>query len=334
MARAILLCLLLLLLPLPAAAASAVVESLSHVDRSGRWRAVEQSDQGSVLRPTGEDLLRKGATLQTGDRLVTRAARVQLRLSDGSVLNVSEDSELSLEQQADESSFSRLRQSAGQVWYRMRNALVVEHGAVETIVEGTRFLVRQGAEGARVQVEEGQVRTAGQALGRRQQLVLDPSGAGQVSRWTPKAADFASTWALGRPRWQLGLLLSPQLRSGDELAGGGGLRVVAGLHLPADLRLQLSGGMNALTGPSLQVPLGVGLAWQPGAFSLGGELATALERCSNACGDPLVQLHLGGAGFVRYAHTLSRRLSLLGEVRGGYVGGLVVEPGLGLELGL
>lgn len=334
MLRLLLICLALMLPQW--AAASAVVEQLSHVDRSGRWRMVDQTDQGSVFRPSGEDLLRKGATVQAGDRLSTRAARVQLRLADGSVLNVGEDSELVVEEVDAEGTLRRVTQAAGEVWYQLRNALTVEHGTVETIVEGTRFLVRQGSSGSTVQVEEGQVRTADRALRARQQLVLDAANQGEVARWRPKATDFARTWPLGRPRWLVDVLLSPelQLRSDGEIPVGGGLRVVGSAHLPADLRLQLSGGLAGLSGPSVWVPVGVGLAWEAGAFSLGGELASALERCNSDCDDPLLLLHLGGAGSVRTTHTLTRRLRLVGELRGGYLAGAFVQPGVGLQWGL
>ena len=110
---AALLVLLFALWALPAHAqdlVSARIETLSHVDRAGRWRVVAQSDQGSVLRAGAatEELLVRGAALNPGDHVSTRGARVQLLLSDGSRLNIAEDSELTL-QSGEAGRWARLR---------------------------------------------------------------------------------------------------------------------------------------------------------------------------------------------------------------------------------
>lgn len=334
-----------------------MVEVLSHVDRAGRWRVVEQSDQGSVFRGEVEGLLRQGEALQPGDRILTRAARVQLLLSDGSRLNVSEDSELVLAEGPGDA-WDRVVQRAGEVYYRMRNALAVEAGTVETIVEGTRFLVAYTGEGGSgatgdgvsVRVEQGVVRVRradlgqGERLTRLRQVEMPQAGPSPgVQRWRPRPSDLARTWPLGRPRWQVGALATGQLLAGAAALGtpdaggtegGGALRLSAGLHLPADLRLVASTAVGASSSGSLRVPVGLGLAWQPGAWSLAGELTGTLEDRRLTCGEAYTAIHLGGAGTVRYAHTLSRRLSLLAELRAGYADGLSVEPALGLGVGL
>ncbi|MCK6505479.1 FecR family protein [Myxococcota bacterium] len=344
-------------LPGRAGAASAVIEALSHVDRAGRWRVVDQTDQGSVFRGQAEDLLRQGDTLQPGDRLVTRAARVQLRLSDGSRMNLSEDGELTLAEGPGEA-WDRVVQRAGEVYYRMRSALTVEAGAVETIVEGTRFLVARQGEGdgvtngdsVSVRVEQGVVRVRrddlgeGERLTRLRQVAMPQAGPSPgVERWRPRPADLARSWPLGRPRWQVGALATGQLLAGAAplgtpdaggTEGGGGLRLFAGLHLPADLRLVASTAVGASSGGSLRVPVGLGLAWQPGALTLAGELTSTLEDRRLLCGEQYTAVHLGGAGTVRYGHALGRRLSLLAELRAGYADGLSVEPALGLGVGL
>lgn len=350
LARALLGLLLLLSAALPraAGAATAVIERLSHVDRAGRWRTVDQSDQGSVFHGGVEDVLRTGDSLALGDRVVTRAARVQLLLSDGSRLNLSEQAELVLAEEEGET-WRRVVQRAGEVYYRMRDALTVEYGTVETIVEGTRFLVAGAGEAVSVRVEQGVVRVRradleGERLTRFQQVAMPQAGPSPGSaRWRPGPREYTRTWSVGRPRLVLGALASGQVLAGAALLGspdegqaevGGGLRLVAGLHLPHDLRLTASTAVGAVDSGSLRVPVGLGLAWEAGAWTLGGEATATVEDRRLTCGEQYTAVHVGGAGTVRYGHTLSRRLRLLAELRAGYADGLSVEPALGLGVGL
>lgn len=339
-----------------AEAASARIQTLSHVDRAGRWRTVDQTDQGSVFRigPDGlpvEDVLRAGDALGPGDRIRTRSARVEVLLSDGSRLNIAEDSELTLDSPGQGGAWERLVQEAGSVYYRMRNALTVEHGTVETVVEGTRFLVEvlPGQDAVQVKVEEGvvSVRRAGQEpvrLTRNRTAASTPDRPTETpTRWSPSRLEMARTWPLGRPRLVLGVTATGQLLSGladggaageRPLDGGGGLRLTLGVHLPADLRLELDSGLTASGTGSLRMPAGVGLGWDPGPVQLGGSLAVAFEDRTLLCDGEQQLLHLGGTGWVRADLPLSRRVALRGELRAGYLGDVLVEPSVGVGVGL
>jgi len=220
----------------------------------------------------------------------------------------------------------------------MKNVLVIEPGTIETVVEGTRFLVTVAPQGpVSVQVEQGRVRLRRADGGevqlpahRQAQLPLE-GPASEVLRWRPSPEDMARTWPLGRPRLLLDGFVAGQIPVEGSL--GGALRLSAGLRLPARLRLVLEGGLGA-EGGSLRVPGSLGLSWQAGTLVLGGVGSATLDQERYDCGGDRLALHLGGAGFVRAERAMSRRLCLLAELRVGYADGLRVEPGLGLGVGL
>ncbi|MCB9778666.1 MAG: FecR domain-containing protein [Alphaproteobacteria bacterium] len=358
----LLLCAVLALGGAPArAAATATVQVLSHVDASRRWRSTRETDQGSLFRADGsEDLLREGDTLVPGDRVVTRQARVQLVLSDGSTLHVAEFSELVLAEggaTADADTWSRLEQRAGQVYYRMKNALTVEYGTVEAVIEGTRFFVRgeaapgAGAGGSAdevvVEVVEGavRVRRVGETgtLVSRGQAITAALDDGQplvetARRWKPGRETFEQTWPVGRPRLVLGVLATGTVLTpiGTQTTAewGGGGTLFAGLHLPADLRLVVESGVTGTDLGGLRLKEGLGLSWEPGALSVGGLGTVTWEDTATPCDGVYQALHIAGEAYLRGHVPLGRRLQLLPELRAGYAETITVTPAVGLGVGL
>lgn len=318
------------------AAPFAVVDALSTPDARGQWRPVEETAQATVLVDGQPVPLRVGMELAEGATVRTLEARVRIELGPGERLHVSEGAELQVGERS-------VTQVLGEVYYRVRDRFTVDYGRVETAVDGTRFSV-SGPDPVTVRVTKGQVRVShegapegsapyvlrrGDAVtvaqdGTSQGVQPRTLGPGRVTR------SLGRTWLLGRPRLQLGLL------AGGALAGGGGLtglRLDAGLALPGRLRLVADLGARTDAAGTLRVPLGLGLRWGPGAWSVGAQVLSTVEDQTLACGGRTL-LHVGGVGTLRGELALGRNISLLADLRGGYADAVLAEAAVGIGVGL
>ncbi len=323
--------LLACLLPVPAlAAAFATVDQLSTLDSTGRWRPVAETGRARVITGGAEEPLRVGREVALGDRIVTDDARVRVRLASGEDIAIDERSDIELGERS-------VVQRLGDAYYRVRGAFRVTHGAVQTSVEGTEFSVATGAvvtvavvEGrVAVRNESGEVRVA-----RGQVVEVAQVGAPPGPQWNPAVARqaVARTFPRGGPTLQVGLLAAGGLANGGAVVEG---RLFARLRLLPGVRLALDTGLgNDGSETGVRLPQGLGVEFDAGGFSLGGQLITSVERCNFECGGAYVALHLGGVGNLRYALPLSRHFSIEGLVRAGYADGLVIDAGLGIGASL
>lgn len=311
----------------PLAARAAVVTEISTLDAAGRWILVDSTPRAALIRDEARLPLRKGDEVQLGDRVLTDEARVRVDLGGGQDLSVREHSEVELH---DRSVLQRL----GDVYYRVKGAFQVEYGTVQTSVEGTEFAVSGGDE-VQVTVAEGRVRVRNPdgeiRLRRWQQGTMPAAGAGAVA-FAPEAARAVvqQSFRRGAPLVQVGLLLSGGLANGGGAVQGRlfGRVLIAG---PLRLGIDVGIGSNGLE-PGFRTPAGLGLDLAFGGVSVGGQLAAALELDRLGCGGCYAAVHLGGVGALRYQLPLSRSFSLQGEVRGGWVDGVVADGALGLGL--
>jgi hypothetical protein len=281
-----------------------------------------------------------GVELPVGAVITTTRARLVLRLPDDEHLHIGEATELTL---APERS---VLQRAGEVYYRVRSAFSVQVGAVETAVEGTRFLV-VGADGGPVQVsvDEGRVvvRTpeGAQAVGRGQTLTASPGAAPPApAKWgaVDRGDALQHTLSAGPPRLLLALAAGG---AGAGAIGGraesgvflGALRGTASLRVAGPLRLSLQPGAGL--GPAAR-QLGGDLVaeLQLGPFAVGGGPSLVHERRALSCGGEQIWLHIGGVASGRAALPLGRHLRVLAQGRVGLAGTPFGELGVGLGVAL
>ena len=331
-----------------------IVERIEQPDATGRYRTVAQADRGRLGRAGDVRVLRVGDRVSVGDVIEVETARVQLRYDTGERILLLEGTTLEL------SGERSLLQRVGEVYYRLRDRFTVRYGSVETVVEGTRFVVLGNGSGpsasVRVRVDEGRVSVSdGDAtvpVKAGQAVRLPATGLAGAPPPVPARARLsrAEAWrafAKNRPRVVLQVLgtgsaLLPYgdgTPSLDGLAGSGGLRVGAAVGLGRMLRLSTSTALG-LSGTSSdqrlrlpqEVSLGVALPGLPLAFGGGPELT--YEQCTKACGGSYRALHLGGSGWVQGVVSLGPRLGLVAEARAA-VGDVVrASGGFGLEVAL
>lgn len=339
MLRAALTLLALCLLALPssaAAAAFAVVVSLSAPDPLGRWREVDTTGVARLIRDGSETPLRVGGEVAVGDTVRTGLARAELQLPSGERLHLSEGSETVV--LAERS----LVQQLGELYLRLSAPLNLTAGAVETVVEGTRFRVIVDGEAVVVQVEEGAVRVrspAGDALlTRLQQTTTGASLAPAASRWRPGPDDFARTWPRSRPRLELlamptagAMLLGP--RDSGALTG---LQLSAGFGIGERLRLTYDSAYLRSSWQSHRLPQGLGLSYQlaGSGLSLGASATATWEDQRQDCGLQYQALHIGGAGAARLRVSLGRRFAVVGQAQAGWADALTLTGGVGLGVSL
>jgi hypothetical protein len=319
-----------LLLPAPLLAADlAVVKAISEDDGAGGWRKVDMSAGTVCMRGGVSTPLRPGFELDEGDRIQTNRSRILIDMGDGVVLLVQENSDLVL-------GLRQVEQTEGGVFYSVDAPFEITVGQLLVAVEGTRFLV-EGADPVLVAVDKGQVRvtskeepvliTGGEQVETKQGHV--PGGVRSMSMAMRREA-WDGTWLMGEPP------LSAALLVGGGLIGGAGVstRVEIGLELPAHLEATLDLGVGIpLSRGGMMTPMGLGVAYELGPVSAGAGLLTAFDSYTNDCGGSVSALHMGGAALVRTGLPLTRRLTLVGALRAGYLGAPLVDLGVGVGMG-
>jgi hypothetical protein len=327
-------------------AALAIVERIHEVDPTGRYRSVDTSTRASRTRGDAMLPLDIGMDLEIGDIIEVDAAQVQLRYPSGERLLLGERSRVVL------SGERSLSQSLGEVYYRLKDAFRVQYGTVETVVEGTRFVVigPQGDGPIRVRVDEGRVRVSNPdtsvTVDRGEQVSMPSVGSAAVA---PERARLGrpEAWRAfsgGRPRLIFqGLATGSALiplgegtPSVDSLVGSGGVRLSAGVALGRLFRLTTATAIGLNGAQRLRLPqelsLGVALPGVPLAFGGGPELTW--ERCIKECGGRYKALHLGGTGWVQGTLSLGPRFGLVGEARVSAGDVIRGSGGVGVEVSL
>jgi hypothetical protein len=145
-----------------------------------------------------------------------------------------------------------------------------------------------------------------------------------------KRETWDGTWIKGEAPLSAGVLL------GGGLVGGAGAsaRLWTTLELPAQLEAVLDLGVGIPFGRGgIMAPVGLGLAYEIGPVSAGAQLVTAFDSYTNDCGGAYSALHLGGVALAQTGLPLSRKLSLVGALRAGYVGQPMVDLGVGVGMG-
>lgn len=347
-ALAVLLLVLLALLPGRAQAQApspfATVALVAEPDDAGRWRAVDPAAAAVRVRDGVETPIAAGMALAVGDTLRADLARIEVRYHTGERLNLTEGTTLTLTEDRS------VLQELGEVYYRVRGAFRVQYGTVETVVEGTRFVVlgAQGGAAVRVRVDEGRVRVSNSegdapvARGESIDMPLaGPAATAPVSaRPTPR--DVARTFPLGRPRLVLGALATggALVQTGEVpadislLRGSYGLRLSAGLGIARMLRLQVDSTVHGAGRQGIQLPQDLSLAITLPGVAFGGGPSFTIENRTKICDARYRALHIGGAGWVRGSLPMGRRLALAAELRGGYAGGVHVGGAAGVEVSL
>lgn len=310
------------------AAPFATIDQISVMDPRGRWGSVTSTGRATVNRDGQALPVTLGLELAPGDRVVTEAARVRVRLGIGQDISVDEHADVEVRERS-------VLQRIGEAYYRVRGAFSVTYGNVETSVDGTEFSVATGPLTV-VTVAEGRVRvTNGETavLVRRGEVVeLPQSGSGGPARFDPSSVRRSTrkTFQRAEPAFQGGGLVAGGLANGGPAVEG---RLFARVLLLPGLRLAVDAGLGSDGAEEgLRMPAGLGLEFDLGGAAAGGELLTTVETCNFECGGAYVALHLGAVGFVRYGLPLSRALSLEGIVRAGYADGIVADAGLGLAV--
>ena len=322
----------------------ASVALVAEPDDAGRWRAVDPAAAAVRVRADTETPLRPGLPLAVGDTIRVDLARVEIHYSTGEKLNLTEGTTVSLTAERS------VLQELGEAYYRLRGAFRVQYGTVETVVEGTRFVVLGTEDGGtvRVRVDEGRVRVsnaeASTPVGRGQAVDMPMEGPITVppARGRPTPATVARTFPFGRPRLVLGALATggALVQTGDvpadipALRATYGLRLSAGLGIARVLRVQVDSTLNGAGRRGVQLPQDVSLAIALPGIAFGGGPSFVVENRTKVCDARYRALHIGGAGWVRGSLPLGRRLALAAEVRGGYAGAIRVGGAAGVEVSL
>jgi hypothetical protein len=321
---------LVLALPVSAQAADlAVVKSISEGDGNGSYRKVDMS-AGTVCMSGGVSTpLRPGFELDEGDRVQTNRARVLLDMGDGVTLLLQEGTDLTL-------GLRQIEQSAGGVFYSVDAPFEITVGEVLVAVEGTRFLV-EGSDPVVVAVDSGQVRVTskeepvlvapGEHVETRQGHI--PGGVRSMSMGT-KRDTWDGTWLTGEPPLSVGLLV------GGGLVGGAGVstKLFVTMELPAHLEAIVDLGVDLPLGRGgILAPVGLGVAYELGPVSVGAEFVAAFDSYTKDCGGAYSALHMGGVALAQTGLPLTRRLSLVGALRAGYIGQPLVDLGVGVGMG-
>lgn len=306
----------------------ATVEALSQPDARGQWRTVDESPAaarwvGEVRTPLTRDM-----ELALGDRIVTEQARVTIRLSDNESITVSAGSEITLRERS-------VLQSLGEVYYQVRDMFTVDYGTVQTAVEGTEFVI-SGQEGpVTVAVTDGVVRVSNAGefvrVKRGQQVVVAPTLAPPaVTPMTEamKQTAHAKAWSLGRPRLQLGGIVSGGLTG---QSGGYDTRFFTAVQVLPMVNLVSEAGVGGTSDHSgVRLPAGLGLELVLGGFSFGGSGQVTTERWRYPCGGRHVAVHVGGNVHGRFTKNVTRRLFVAASGRVGGTGdGIEASAGIG-----
>lgn len=322
--------LLALALPTPLFAADlAKVKAISEGDGSGSWHKVDMS-AGTVCQRDGVATpLRPGFALDEGDRIQTNRARVLIDMGDGVTLLVQEGSDLVL-------GLRRVEQSSGGVYYSVDAPFEITVGQVLIAVEGTRFLV-EGSDPVVVAVDKGQVRvtskeepvlvTANERVETKQGHI--PGGVRAMS-FALRDSSWNGTWLTGGPPLELGVVV------GGGMMGGAGVsaRIWASKQLPAGLAAVVDLGVGLPLGRGgIVAPLGLGATYALGPVAVGGQFVAAFDTYTNECGGQYTAIDMGGVVLAQGGLPLSRRLSLVGALRAGYIGAPLVDLGLGVGMG-
>jgi hypothetical protein len=322
--------LLALASPAPLLAADlAEVKVISEGDGAGSFRKVDMSAGTVCMRDGVSTPLRPGFELSEGDRIQTNRARVLIAMGDGITLLVQEGSDLVL-------GLRQIEQSSGGVYYTVDAPFEITVGKVLVAVEGTRFLV-EGDDPVAVAVDKGQVRVtakdepvliaANERVETKQGHI--PGGV-RAMTFAMRNETWDGTWLSGEPPISAGVLL------GGGLVGGAGLstKIFVTMELPAHLEAIVDLGVGLPLGRGgLLAPVGLGVAYELGPASVGAEFVTAFDSYTNECGGQYTALHMGGVALAQAGLPLSRRLSLVGALRAGYIGVPLVDLGVGVGMG-
>jgi hypothetical protein len=322
--------------------AFATVVLVTEQDDRGRWRAVATSTRALRERAGEVAALAPGMELALGDVVQTDLARAELRLSTGERLDLAEGTRLTLQSERG------VLQELGELYLRLRTGFTVEYGTVDTVVEGTRFVVAGAGEAVRVRVDEGRVRVANPdgavAVRAGQAVVMPLEGALPTppQRARPSASELSRSFARGRPVASLGaqavseLLIDVGRGPADaaDLRGSGGLRVSGALWTGPVLRLGVATTLSGAGRGGTRLPQELFAAVELGPVSLGGGPVAIWEQRRLPCGARLRDLHVGGGGFARARLPLGRRLRLTGDLRLGVADTLWTGVGLGAEVWL
>jgi len=322
---------LLLALALPQtlfAADLAVVKAIAEGE-DGSWRKVDMSAGTVCVRDGVSTPLRPGFQFEEGDRIQTNRARVELNMGDGITLMVQEASDITL-------GLRRIEQAKGGVFYTADAPFEISVGKVLVAIEGTRFLV-EGFEEVIVAVDNGQVRVTAKdepvliAPGERVEISQGhiPGGVRAMTMGVRRDT-WDGTWLTGEPPLRAGLIL------GGGLVGGAGAsaRLQVGLELPAHLEAIVDLGVGVPFGRGgILAPVGLGIAYELGPISAGAQFVTAFDSYTNDCGGKYSALHFGGVALAQTGLPLTRRLSLVGALRAGWVAQPLVDLGVGVEMG-
>ncbi len=323
----LLLAILLCVAPGRAWAAYAEILEVTTADAAGRWRPVDSTVRAVVLRGDQRLPASRGLALEEGDRVVTEEARLRIALQRGEELAVAEHTDVEVRGRT-------ALQRLGEVYYRVRGAFSVRYGTVQTAVEGTEFAVRGLGDAddaaVRVTVVEGRVRVSGpggEARVRRWQVADVAGGAPVVA-----ARPFLAARAVDRgfPRaTRLGVVLGGGLDAGAV----GQARVFARVPVTGPLRLAVDTGV-ATGGSTVRLPQALGVEVAAGPLTLGAQVVGTVELARLGCDGAYTALHLGGVGAVGTSLPLSRRVSLLGVARAGWVQGPLADGAVGLVVSL
>lgn len=283
------------------------------------WDRVAASQEVTVDDVPGVE---RGDELVAGAQVVTEGARVRVEYGDGQQLIVGEGSTLTIQEQG-------ILHELGRVLFEVKGSFTVQHEGVEAAVEGTRFLVEVGPDGAMgVTVREGvvAVTSAGETVRvTRGQAVSVSAGAAPVTSALGAFKTLESS--LGPPRSSLGVLVSGSFAAESPNLG---VRVVGRQRLTPGLALALDVGIQGRQ--RFHLPLALGVETTAGPVSVGVQSLNLLGQ--ELCPDGTVEtkLHPGGAAHVRYQTRLPGPFAVELQARGGYSRNVFVDAGVGLSL--
>lgn len=326
----------------------ATVDVIMEADATGRYGAIPRSTLATRSRETDRQPLEAAMPLSVGDIIdVPTGVRVQLRYASGERLLLTDGSRIELAEDR------TVLQSLGEVYYQLRDVFRVQTGTVETVVEGTRFVVIGGTDAVRVRVDEGRVRVVQgdtEALvprGRQVEVprsIPDPPVPLQVDRVRLTRAEAWRAFPRGRPRLTLHLLATggALVPYGDgtpvipAVRASGAIRAGAGVAVGRFLRFTAGTAFNIYDEDRIRLPTDFGAALAlPGIpVTFGGGPELTWERCTLDCGTPFRALHVGGVGWARGVLPLGPRVGIAGETRVSVTDVVQATGGLGVEVSL
>ena len=300
--------------------AKPIVGSLMVQDARGRWVSVTETAEATATRGDERIPLKISTELEYGDELRTYNARVEIIWTEGEEAEqvyIWEYAQVTLTGERS------VLQQMGDLYFQLRNSFSIQYGTVETMVDGTAFLVK-GPNPVEVGVTEGVVRVRDGSVEERvkagQFVTAAGGGAGvaAAAKWSGAARRAAKgkTYMDGFAHTELGVMAG-----GLQLPNSGPVSTQLYGQFRFAKTIQVRAETGVLTGEGLSLPQTLELSYRLGGLAVGGRGQVSLYQgakdCPDGCEASVWGLSASAAGVLRYSVPLSARLVASGDISAG-----------------